>query len=363
MHPFFDVVAFPWHRKDAQEFHRQLVDGIRAFADIDFLYTKSATGLPGLPTMLTDAVWRLVLDNLTTARALRTLCDLIFKDPRWVTVRDSATAIVEAQSLTEAPILGSDAYLFLDRKRLRVHLSDLAVPESAFRVLIVRGESGSGKSWTAKLIETFAIGCGDLCAYLFDGTITTVPEVVSQLMAVLGSDEEIPQLESEDAYFRKACIRLLERASNQKRRYWIIVDDLGTDRDGGPRLDPSIKRFFDHFTLQMANPALGRWFRLVLLHYPDGTLPTKWKQGVWKEDRTSCTDVDALTIEEFLDRWGKATKKQLAEEERKRLAEGVVTKVEALLATPSTDPAKASRMQLIHDEVNVVVETLRGDGT
>src|SRR5262249_39839316 len=74
-HPFFDVAAFPWERRDARDLHEVLYDAISDHADIKRLYRSSAAGLPGLANGTPKAMWTQALDDLTRAGALKTFCE------------------------------------------------------------------------------------------------------------------------------------------------------------------------------------------------------------------------------------------------------------------------------------------------
>ncbi len=162
-----------------------------------------------------------------------------------------------------------------------------------------------------------------------------------------------PRLETEEAWFKKVCLKLQDVARKKQMVTWVVVDDLGEYLEG-PRLDPMIRRFFDQFALSTANPAFSRWFRLVLLDYPDGTVPTKWR-SVWLEDRPDENEVDADVVKEYLLQWAARAIKQLGEETAIKLAADISTKVAAPL--PAGHPPQP-RLKRIHDELEGVLNSL-----
>lgn len=303
---------------------------------------------PGLPA---DLAWKEVHDVLTTARLLRRLCGQLLAVAELAAAHDAIRAVTDAPDLVpEVP----QAHLFLDRKPLRAQLTSLVDESSPYRVLLVRGPSGAGKSWTEVLVADVARNLGAECLYLYQGLVFTVDEVVDNLFTTLGAAHLVPpRLETEDAWFRKVCLKLQEVARQAQKVTWVVADDLG-DYSEGPRVDPMIRRFFDQFALSMANPAFARWFRLVLLDYPDGTVPTKWR-SFWAEDRPTEQDVDVAPLKEYLLAWAAQTRKQLAAEKADELAADIVAKV---ATPPPAGQAPMGRLRRIHDELRGVLDSL-----
>ena len=370
-HPYFDAIAFPWHRPEAVEFHRALAQAERSFARIEFVYQQCGE-LPGLPSgRPADMLWKHVLDHVTPAGLLSRLCDILHGHALYAALRPRITAVMSAVDPLTASMIADDQ-IFLDRTRLRDRLAKLGARTSAARLLLVRGTKGSGKSWTRLMVEQVASAYGDRCIYLYEGLVITVQDVIDLLFASLGASDIPDQLGTEDAYYRKVCVRMQEcaraheRTAVQDRRWWIVADNLGGGTDG-PSLDPRIKRFFDHLALHLANPAFARWFRLVLLDYPDGAVPTKWLREMFNEDRTSCDDIDIAVVHEFLGRWGEARGRQLAEDSRRALAERIIASVDqppaasagALLPHPPAPGGRVpSRLQRINDALQAALDAL-----
>jgi hypothetical protein len=220
--------------------------------------------------------------------------------------------------------------------------------DSPVTVLLVRGDSSSGKTWTKHVVEEQASALGQGCIYLCDGLVGTVGDTLDLIFGVFGGSPP-PKLTTDAAWFRKACIDMLVLAANSKRKYWLVADDLGVTSEG-PRLDPLIRQFFDQAALNMLNPAFAEWFRLVLIDYPDGPVPTKWK-GFWVEDRPAESDLQSAAVAQFLLRWAARKKgKVLTHDEAVKLASDIITKAD----TPQPSETRP-RLERIHDELTAVL--------
>ncbi len=46
---------------------------------------------------------------------------------------------------------------------------------------------------------------------------------------------------------------------------------------------PEIREFFDQSALHLFDSAVHEWFRLMLIHYPDGPVPTEWDSELWTD--------------------------------------------------------------------------------
>lgn len=354
-HPFFDVSSYPWHRPEAIQLHSLLTTNISVVARIDMLYRESAINpLPLAINHPPDVIWKEVLENLAGVHgALRKLCNLILANPMFGAIHNVIRLIEKAQPAVDAQII-SDDILVLDRVRLREKLKLLDSDAGPIKVLLVRGGPLSGKSHGRYLFERAAWDQCALPVYLCDGLVATVDEVVMHLFSALEALQQIPpRLTTEDAWYKLVCIKLQEIALSKQRRLWIAIDDLGPARDGGPLLDTEIRKFCEQFALNMLNPVFRQCFRLMLIHYPDGPVPTKWKQDFWTEDRTSDTDVLQQDVENILRSWSVAHDRKMIEDELIKLAGEVVAKAEAPVAQGQKD---IPRLKRIHD---TLTETLK----
>lgn len=355
-HPFFDAVRFPWHRDEAQAVHKALYQAVGQPPGFAALYAHCGPNLkPLTPGLAADDAWHEILDYLTFARRLDTLCQTVLGMVNLLAVHPAITAIQNARDLLiDEPTLPNDL-VFVDRKPLRLELQKLVSVTASQGVLLVRGPSGSGKSWTELLVADLATSLGARCIYIFEGLVSTVDEVVAQLFTLLDEPQAVPpRLETEDAWFRKVCLDLQALGQKHEVVSWIIADDLGSDANG-PRLDPMIRRFFDQFALTMANPAFAQWFRLVLLDYPEGDVPTKWKANVWVEDRPTEQDLTHDRIVEFLRARAERMQKQIADDRARKFAVDILTKVDS----PQPVGAQSKpRLRRLHDELVGVLAKL-----
>lgn len=354
-HPFFDAMTFPWVRQDAQALHTALYQAPALSAQLVHVYQVVGGTQPLTPGLAAHLAWREVLDLLTGARRLRALCDHLLATPAYAALHPAVQAVVDARDPIRVQGLVRRSQVFIDRAALRTQLEGLIDPFSESPVLLVRGPSGSGKSWTQHLVIETGRAFGAECVFLFPGVVSSVEDVVEALFAAIGAGASVPpRLETDDAWFRKVCLKLQEQALARKVVMWVIVDDLG-DYPEGPRLDTNIRRFFDQFVLMMGNPAFARHFRLVLLDYPEGDVPTRW-QSVWAEDRLSDRDVDEAPLKEFLLGWAKGADKRLAEDRAAEIAAAILARADE--PVPAGAPPPPPRLKRIHAEVKRVLATL-----
>jgi len=344
-HPFFDGIAYPWKREDARAFHRALYTAVSNSGDIEEFFKAAGPGLSpltqGIPP---DRIWREALDKLVSGQRLADLCTLLLADADIAAIHDQVRAIQNARDPIEEVVLSGEQ-IFVNRQQLRDKLQLLASSETR-RVLLVRGGAKSGKSWTAHMTAELARTMGEQCIYLFEGLIYTIDDVLDQLFTTLGDPKGVPdRLETEDAWFRKICPRLQALSAKNEQVSWLVIDDLGG-------LDSLIRKFVDQIVLSMANPSFAKWFRVVLIDYPDaqpGTagrgVPTKWRD-VWDEDRPDVMHVDTTALETFILRWAARKKKQIGQAEAQKLATEVIAAVDATVAATNPPPP---RLQSIHD--------------
>jgi len=353
-HPFFDVGTFPWSRPEAIAFHDALSRAITVPARINVIYQQA-----GGVTLLNigqapDLVWKEAIDHCATHGLLRQLCQRLRTQGEWTTLEPVVIAVESATDLLDVKVLANER-IFVDRKNLRGEILKLCGTAASHGVMLVRGDPNSGKSWTKYFIEELARGLGAECVYLFEGFVASVDGVLTELFAALGNSAAKPTpLETEPAFFSRACAKLQEVARDGNRQLWVVVDDLGLGDDNEPRLDRQIREFFDQFVLSMANPAFAKWFRLVLLDYPNGDVPTKWRD-VWVEDNPVENEADSAALSEFLAQWAARKRKQILEADAKKFVDGVIAKVDAVPAPGAVAPP---RMIRLHNELKAALKTL-----
>lgn len=350
-HPFFDAPVYPWPRPDAKAMHETLFRLIKPPKDIELHYEACGGTTPLTPQLAPHLAWKEVLDLLAAAKALRRLCEHVLERQGLAAAHAAVQAVCDAKDLVNEIVLPQET-LFLDRKNLRSELETLSHP-GASRVLLVRGPSGAGKSWTQELIRTVTADRGVLSVYLFEGIVSNVRDVVDQLFTALGDSSKVPDVNQTDAaWYGRVCLKLQELASHRNALLWVVMDDLG-EYNGAPRIDREVRAFFNQFALNMANPAFAQWFRLVLIDYPEGRVPTKWR--AWSEDRPNENDVDKTTIAEYLLRWAEHGRKNLGAERADEFATAILNKVANPPAPTDPDPRRLAR---IHAEIKAVLRSL-----
>jgi hypothetical protein len=365
-HPFFDQHRYPWAREDAARLHAVLVQAVANPADIDLRYQQSSGQLPPLNLGQNPRlIWKEALEQLALHRALRRFCELGMED-NMPPVREACTAVMNAATALDAP-LAADDVLVLDRAPLRELLTQLAPDHTSAKVLLIRGDPRSGKSHGRHLFARVAREWDAESVYVGDGMVGTVDDVIRKLFSVLKASKEIPerthperilpQDTSDIAWYQAVCFKLQELASIQQQPVWIAVDDLGPTSDGAPLLDKEILVFCQEFAKQLADPSFRRWFRLLLIHYPPGRVPTQWRRETWREDRTSEADVKQEHVEALLRSWAAGRGRNLLEDEVRSLASGVIVEADAPAPDAEDD---APRLQRIHDGLAKTLEKLGG---
>jgi len=274
-------------------------------------------------------MWTEALDEISKKGYLGTLLSEIKGcGPR---LRDAAVAI-EAFVPQRVRIGVTKGIRVLDREPLRALLGQLEDEEegSTVRLVLVRGGQRSGKTWGRHLFLRQAREQGAEGVYLTPSMAATVDLVVQKLFAVVGASDAIPlQSSTPDAWYSVICFRLQEAAAQKNRPVWIAVDDLGPGRDGEPLIEKEVKQFWDQFALNLADPSFAKWFRLMLIHYPEGDVPTGWSREIWEEDRCCETDVTAADVEKALWQWLDSHQLREHEDRIKLLAANVIAAAEA----------------------------------
>jgi hypothetical protein len=350
-HLFFDSPTFPWYVLEARALHRLLYELIRDARDIDLI--RQSCGPNVLPVGREDPklMWQALLDNVATVRALREL-DRVLRERNSPSIVEALDKLIAAVSMDPVNWI-MDEPIFVNRVVLRKALAQLASPQTVKQVLVVRGDRLSGKSWTKHIIQYYADITGQGCTYLCEGLVTTVDEAVGFMLAELGGQVP-PRLSTESAWYRSVAQEMMKCAGLRQRGSWIIMDDLGIGPDGTPVLDPAVRSLFEQLAVQTLNPAFGRWFRLVLIAYPDVPLPSKWR-AYSLEDRTTVGDMHENAVQSYLANWAQRHGKALSESDASTLARDIVQRASAALAQGNDERSQVER---VHDELTVVLEKL-----
>ncbi|WP_433292283.1 hypothetical protein ACQP2F_27600 [Actinoplanes sp. CA-030573] len=356
-HPFFDAARFPWDRPDARAFHDVLPTLVASQADIGRLYHSSAPGLEPLVPDAAHRMWKEALDRLAPAGGLGALCELLLARQLNPAVRSRIEAVRQARPSVDS-LVGppGGGVVILDRAVLRGHIRQLAPAGNPLKVIVVRGGPDSGKSHGRYLFELAARDHGADVIYLSADMVATVEEVVEELFGALDAFGEIPPPgeTTTSAYYRQVWLKLRAVVSRRQRQLWIAIDDLGLAEDEAPLLDPEVRDLLDQLVLRLPNPVYRQWFRLMLIHYPEGKLPTKWSRDVVAEERTAEADVTADHVVEVLRSWTASAGRTVIDAEIEALAQHIVAESDA-------PPAGCCRLQRLHDLVSDTLESLVGE--
>lgn len=354
-HPFFENTVYPWKRPEARALYDELVLAIPDPPEIRRRYEYAGGPLDVINwAQPTRELWHDALKALVRAGRLRDLCQALAGDRTFAkagTLQAAVSAVIDAVSDAERPIV--DRVLVLDRQGLRRKLAELADDQSPRNVLIVRGEQKSGKSRARFPFRALAAERGAAAVYLANGLVATVEEVVAELSAAVGDEEpDVESFTTDVASYRSICRKLLKCANRNDRRVWVAVDDLGPDADGSPLLDPEIRTFCETFAVMCLNPLFAERFRLLLIHYPAGSVPTTWKDELWTEDKTSEDDITAADVAAFLQSWSEGRPGTLRDDQRAAEVRNIFARCDA------ADSDDKPRLERLHDAVRESLDRL-----
>ncbi|MDG6103226.1 hypothetical protein Daura_17110 [Dactylosporangium aurantiacum] len=360
-HPFFDGAAYPWHRSEGRAFHKLLYQRFDKQADIELVYKQVSADLPPLPTGAPAHVWQEALDRCAKLGLLRTLHQQLLDNGDFGR-HERSLAVLEAVRQSRAAVdlavlPGVPGLVMLDRAQLRRYIRRLAPAGNPLKVLVVRGEPQSGKSHGRHLFESAARDAGAKSVYLCDGLVATVDDVLVELFGAYSATAEIPPAEStEHGWYKAACGKLRAIAERNGCALWIAVDDLGVAEDGAPLLDPQIRAFFEQFALHLVSGVYKDWFRLMLIDYPEGAVPSRWHRDLWAEDRTARADITVEHVVELLTTWSAQRGRTAVEESVADVAAGILGTVDGPDGARAGD---AGRLPHLHD---LLVASLEADG-
>jgi hypothetical protein len=351
-HPFFDELQFPAYREEAKELHRVLcivaVDVSGAIA----IYTRCGPNLPGLTPANIQKTWDEALLNLAARGFIKVLCDDIKANFAQPQVQKAVHAIEIAKPPSEITIIESGT-LVLDREPLRNGINRIAPEGNASKVLLVRGEPKSGKSYVEHLFSSVARASGAESLYLFAENIPTLQKAVDQLFSLF-APEPAPVVKdantTDPAWNLEVCIKLQGLAAARNKVYWIAVDDLG-EKDGAYILPAPVRDFFDQFALQVRNTFFRKSFRLLYIHFPK-KIPAQWKREIYIATEVKESEVDEKDIAAALHEWRDKTRKTLSDEKIITAAKQVLADAEKQYAEAKAEAQNAgevpSRLEFIH---------------
>ncbi|WAS91064.1 hypothetical protein [Nannocystis punicea] len=326
-HPLFDD---PRYRMDIQEglhLYEQLCIHYPGAQDIRIVYACCGADLPGLKDDAPRPMWDVALGHIARALRLRRLCEHLLTRtmPKLV---EAVRLVMGMRDIVERTVLGADELPFLDRKELRGYLEALARETSPLKVVVVRGERFSGRTWTRHLVESVADSRKELVAYYGRGNLFDLDTLVSDLFATFKADRP-PQFTTNAAGYNNLCTKLAAAARDRDTRCWLIVDDLDADQNRNSHIDSAILAFFDQFVAAMANPVVRSWFRLVLIAYPvEQPTPTRWEPEHFRIDEPRIDTPDRSHVLEHLEAWAASKGRALLAEEREAMGHRIMQAVD-----------------------------------
>lgn len=363
-HPFFEELQFPAYREEAKELHRVLciisVDVPGAIA----IYNRCGPNLLGLTPANIQKTWDEALLNLQARGFIKALCDdvkLNFQQPQ---VLKAVHAIEIAKPPSEITIIESGT-LVLDRDPLRNGINRIAPEGNATKVLLVRGEPKSGKSYVEHLFSSVARANGAESLFLFAENIPTLQKAVDQLFSLF-TPAIAPVVTNanttDSAWNLEVCIKLQGLAAASNKVYWIAVDDLG-EKDGAYLLPAPVRDFFDQFALQVRNSFFKKSFRLLYIHFPK-KIPTQWKREMYVAIEVSESEITKDHVAVALREWRDKSRKTLSDDKIDVTAQQVLTDAESQHAQAKADAQDPndvpSRLEFIHyrllDEFDILAK-------
>jgi hypothetical protein len=356
-HPFFEELVFPAYRDEAKNLHRVLCIVVNTPIAATNLYVQCGPGLPGLTPANIDNTWHEALRNLAATGYLKMLCDLFKNLSQNPKVQEAIIAIENAKPAIEQTILESNV-LMIDREPLRKEIKRMAPKSPSAKVLIVKGEPKSGKSYTEKLFSSTALSHGAEPVFLYPQIIPTLKMVLKQLYTLFG--KEPPDLEkantTDSAWYQEIVTTLRGFAAEQNKMYWIAVDDLGKNNF----LPDTVLTFFYELALNVKDPQFSKRFRLLYIHFPQDVLRL-WEKNIYTLIELKESDIKLEDLEEVLTEWKDKTGKTLSEEKIKTLATKVLANAEneyAQAKGAADENDMPSRLEFIHDRLLDELETL-----
>jgi hypothetical protein len=346
-HPFFEANQFPMQREDGRALFKLLTAIFTKPGDIT-LMVQTAGGDPAdLSQGLTPRqLWGEALNLLAAARVLDAFCDQLKQNPRVKTnpeVQAAVEAVVNAKPLVDRQIV-SDKRLVLDRAALRTKLRALGADDSPLRVVLVRGGDDSGKSWGRHVFLNAAEDSGAVGVYLSANQIVNIDSLTSKLFAAFEATDVPPRgLTTGVAWYDAVCSKLSVLAASRNQHLWAAIDDIAL-------IDPEICEFCDQFVAMMENPAFSRWFRLMLIHYPDDRSPTRWQEEVWDEDITSEADLTYDEVVSFFKTWADDCGYKILDSQIDELAHAAINTADTV-PTPQQGKPPPPRLKRLHDHL------------
>ena len=178
--------------------------------------------------------------------------------------------------------------VFIDRVGLRKSLRELHEGTEQKLLLQVTGQSSTGKSYSARLIEHLAIAYGFHRARAFlDDETGTADEVVNSLAMDVATTESPPPAREGDAgkWYGRASQWLVIKARERGGSWWFIVDGLNHQPATSEIWD-----FVQKLAINVNRYGEGQ-VRLLLLGY-DGSFDSELRKRYLKDEVRTLTRED-----------------------------------------------------------------------
>lgn len=356
-HPYFDALDWPGSRADAQEFEKALLSGFSNAKEIKNIYRKVADDLvPLTDNQAPPLIWAEALHNIVASGKLEAFCQLLrAQGPKNAAFQQRLDAVFNATSAIERRLLLSGVPV-VDRDPLRAQIALLLAKDSPVGVLLSRGNPKSGKTWGRWLFQDAAEEAGATPIYVGKDLVFTLDDVINELFSTIGgvpSQLRASKATTPNAWYLLICQQLLKVANTKRARLWIAADDLGL-------IDVEILEFFNQFALMLQAPQYRERFRLMLIHYPEGT-PTRWPAVIWRADTAVADDIKEDQIIDFLRGWSEERGKVIVEEQLKSLSNQLITQLDAPLPPApagAPEPPEVPRLQRLFDLATAMTQQL-----
>lgn len=330
-HPFYSSLTFPFQRPEAKKLYDHLLSLISEPGLIDGVYKQSMPVVtPINPTQNIPIIWSFVLDEICKTSNFASFCSILrsnyYNVPTLLEILDE---IDKARSMIYNRIFSGDIYV-LDCESQR-DVFEAITSDSNTRFLLVKGPSKSGKSWLRHILINQARERGITITYLRKGMIVTVEDAIERIFSALGENINtvLPVDTRSVAWYRSVCNKLLEIASKNNKKAWLIIDDLGYSLDQStgektPLLPETVRLFFEQLAMNFIDPAFSQYFRLIMIDYAENVVPISWENSMYTTIQSREDSIQQNHIQDFLVDW-------LESKEKVMTPEGVKTAVNEIM--------------------------------
>lgn len=369
MHPIFDSLVYPWHIEVASRFYAVLCQAYQETDEIDIYYRQCGVYAVELPTINTaqanGPLWKDVLEKLSGKTRLKKLTEILRQNSPAQQVEDIIQEIEDTLSVIDPRVMHMNLVI-LDRAELRGNLELLAMENDPVKVLLIKGGPKSGKTYSRHLFELMAKQQGADIVYLYKFVVVELRDVLEELFSTAGNINAIPDGDTtQPGWYGKACRKLRDTAAANSKQLWVAIDDLGFIEEDDPAggvgvkklisvMDPEIRDFFIQFVQHMSSPAFRKHFKLMLIDYPPGKLPTGWYVEHLKEETLQEADILQTHVEDQIQRWCQANKKHILPAHVSSAALGVINAAD----NPVPEDRDKPRLERIKEATSRVLKTL-----